>query len=103
MNLQNAILDKVTTMKDGSLKITLVTRELDPHTMAELFLSLNQEIMTVDIPEDTREEIKSKAKRLRAVLYRVWEQDKKEQFKTFELYYNHIMEMLINKYKDLLN
>ena len=38
MNLKNAILDGVKTMKDGSLKITLVTQELSPSQMAEIFL-----------------------------------------------------------------
>lgn len=103
MNLQNAILDKVTTMKDGSLKITLVTRELDPKQMAELFFNLNKEILTIDIPTDTTEEPKSKWQRLRAVLYRLWEQDMKSKYDSFELYYSHIMEKLINMYKDKLS
>ena len=102
MNLNNAILDKITTMKDWSLKIALITRELDPQTMAELFMSLNQEIVSVDIPDTTTEEPKSKSQRLRAVLYRLREQEKKWEFKSFELYYNHILELLINNYKDKL-
>lgn len=102
LNLKNAILDKMTTMKDGSLKITLVTRELAPDQMAKLFLSLNQEIMSVDIPTDISEEPKSKAQRLRAVLYKLWEQSWKDRFQTFSLYYDHIMEQLINNYKDKL-
>ena len=102
MNLSNAILDKVTTMKDWSLKITLVTRELAPKQMEELFYNLNKEILTVDVPTDTTEETKSKAQRLRAVLYRLWEQEMKSKYDSFELYYNHIMEKLINIYKDKL-
>ena len=102
MNLQNTILDKITTLKDWSLKITLVTRELAPKQMAELFFHLNKEILTVDVPTDTTEEPKSKGQRLRAVLYRLWEQEWKQKFDSFELYYNHVMEKLINMYKDKL-
>ena len=102
MNLQNAILDKVTTMKDKSLKITLITRELNPKQMAELFLSLNSEVLSVDIPTDVQEEPKSKAQRLRAVLYVLYQQENNDKYDSFELYYNHIMEKLINIYKDKL-
>ena len=102
MNLKNCILDWMRTNKDWSLKITLVTRELDPKTMAELFFNLNKEILTVDVPTDTTEEPKSKGQRLRAVLYRLWEQEWKQNYDSFELYYNHIMEKLINLYKDKL-
>lgn len=37
MKLENAIIDKVSTLKDGSVRISLVTRELSPTQMAELF------------------------------------------------------------------
>jgi len=102
MNLKGSILDKISTMKDGSLKITLVTRELPPADLAQLFTSINQEIVSVDIPEDVSDQ-KTPSQRLRWVLYKVWEQDHKEEFKTFTMYYNHILEQLINMYKDKLN
>lgn len=101
MNLQNAIIDKIQTMKDGSLKIVLVTRELTPHQMAELFLKLNEEVLTIDLPDDPSES-KSKAQRLRGVLFKDWEQNKQEKFDTSELYYAHEMERIINCIKDRL-
>ena len=99
MNLKNAIINKISTLKDRSVKIELITRELTPQQMAELFLNANNEMLSIDIPEDAWE-LKSKAQRLRWVLYKVWETSKKDKFTTFTLYYDHIMEQLIDKYKE---
>lgn len=99
MNLKNAIVNKVSTLKDRSVKIELITRELTPEQMAELFLSVNNEMLSIDIPEESWE-LKSKAQRLRGVLYKVWETSKKDKFSTFTLYYDHIMEQLIEMYKE---
>lgn len=101
MNLKNAIIDGFKSMKDGSLKITLVTRELAPEQMAELMVNLNKEIVSIDVP-DEHGDTKTPSQRFRAVLYRLWEQDHKDKFHTFTLYYNHVMEQLINLYKDKL-
>lgn len=98
MKLKNVIVDSVRTMKDWSCKITLVTRELKPDEMANIFLSLNKEMMWIDIPDEVWD-TKSPSQRLRAVLYRVWE-SKKGEFKTFSLYYNYVMEQLIDRYKE---
>lgn len=89
-------------MKDGSLKITLVTRELAPDQMAEIFLKLNQEVLSIDLPDEI-EETKSKAQRLRDVLYRVWENNHKTKFQSFSLYYDHIMSQLIDGYKEKID
>lgn len=101
MNLQNAIIDWVKTMKDGSLKITLVTRALDPKTMAEIFYSLNSEVLQIDIPEDSADE-KSPSQRLRNTLYILWEQKHRDKYATFATFYPHYMELLINSVKDKL-
>jgi hypothetical protein len=98
MNLQNCIIDGFKTTKDWSLKITLVTRELDTQTMAELISWLNKEIISIDIPDDIWE-TKSQSQRLRDVLWNVWDKNHKDKFKTFVLYYNHILEQLIEAYK----
>ena len=102
MNLKNALIDKITTMKDRSIKITLITPELDAQTMAELFLSVNNQVLNVDIPEDISEQ-KSKSQRLRAVLYRVWENKYKDKFNTFELFYNSEMERILEHYKNKID
>jgi len=107
MNLSNAIVDKVSTQKDGSLKITLITRSLSPQQLAEIFCSINQEIISIDVPDVTVDkDEKSPSTRLRATLWRIWEQnykDKVSPYTTFTIYYNSIMEQLINKYQELLN
>jgi len=102
MNLQNAIIDKVQTMKDGSIKVVLVTRELSPEQMAELFFSVNKEIVKIDLPEDNHR-TKSESQRLRDVIYVDWEQHHKEEFQTSALYYAHQMEKIINHIKDRLS
>jgi hypothetical protein len=76
INLRNCLIDKITSMKDKSLKITLITRELPPIEMANIFLHLNQEILSVQVPLEESEG-KSKSQRLRACLYRLWEQEYK--------------------------
>ena len=99
MNLKNCIVDKVSTMKDDSVKITLVTRALTPKQMAELFFSVNQEITTIDIEQENKEG-KSASQRLRAVLYRIWEQSDKTTYPEFELYYRAKMERIIEQLKE---
>lgn len=89
-------------MKDRSVKITLLTRELSPEQMAELFFSVNEEIMSVDIDEK-KAEGKSKAERLRGVLYRIWENHHKDEFASSALFYDHMMEKIIDYYKDKID
>ena len=67
MNLKNAIVDKIETTKDRGLKIVLYTRELDPLQMWELLMNVNNEVLSIDIP-DEKEEIKSKSQRLKSTL-----------------------------------
>lgn len=102
MNLQNAILDGFRILKDGSARISLTTRELSPKQLAELIVNFNKEILKIDIP-DERGESKSASQRLRDVLYLVWRNHYKTQFKTFAVYYAHIMEQLIDGYKNKID
>ncbi len=101
MNLKNAIIDGVKTMKDGSLKITLVTQELTPNQMAEIFLWINNAV-SVELPTDGWDG-KSPSTRLRNILYRYWEQNKKWEYKEFEIFYPVIMRQIWEAYKDKLN
>ena len=55
-----------------------------------------------DIKSDFEDKGKSKAQRLRGVLYRVWEQ-KSEGYKTPDDHYNHHMEKIIIHFKDKLD
>ena len=102
IDLTSAILDKITTMKDGSLKITVVTQELPPQEMAKLFMSVNQEITNVKLPKDSSQP-KSKSERLRNVIYRLWEQEYTGKYPDHNLFYESYMDQTINKIKDKLN
>ena len=96
MNLKNAIVDNLRTMKDGSIKITLLTRELDPKQMAELFLSVNQEIMSIEIPEDSGG-TKSPSQRLRDRLWAYYNNKNKNADK-FNMFYADTLEMIGKRY-----
>ncbi len=104
MKLENAIIDKVSTLKDGSVRISLVTRALSPTQMAQLFFWVNKEILAIDIDEWNKDD-KSPSQRLRAVLYRLFEQsDDKERYNNeFELFYRAKLERIIDQLKEKLD
>ncbi len=103
MKLENAIIDKVSTLKDGSVRVSLVTRALSPTQMAELFFWVNKEILAIDIDESNKDD-KSPSQRLRAVLYRLFEQssDREAYNNEFELFYRAKLERIIDQLKDKL-
>ena len=103
MKLENAIIDKVSTLKDGSVRVSLITRALSPTQMAELFFWVNKEILAIDIDESNKDD-KSPSQRLRGVIYRLWEQssDRKVYNDEFELYYRSKLERIIESLKDKL-
>ena len=106
---------KVSTLADGSLSLTIHTQELPEETMMRLF-KLRKKPGMVLISSDgiNKQEIeevekftsdfevggKTQSQRLRAVLYRVWEQS--EQAYDFPIWYETQMERIINKYKSTL-
>ena len=103
MRLENAIIDKVSTLKDGSVRVSLITRALSPTQMAELFFWVNKEILAIEIDESNKDD-KSPSQRLRGVIYRLWEQssDRKAYNDEFELYYRSKLERIIESLKDKL-
>lgn len=103
MKLENAIIDKVSTLKDGSVRVSLITRALSPTQMAELFFWVNKEILAIDIDESNKDD-KSPSQRLRAVLYRLFEQssDREAYNNEFELFYRAKLERIIDQLKDKL-
>lgn len=109
-----AIVETVATRTDGTLKIVIGTNELSPDTMAALFGLMRKacyvavkpegfgqeeieqiEAARADLGDDTR---KTKSQRLRAVLYRLWEQDP-QGFDGFDAYYLSRMEKIIEHYR----
>lgn len=111
-----AILESVSTRKDRTLKLIFGTNELSPSQAGQLLsdtekfgwlafkgesFNLDETKMMESLKADTSEGFKSDSQRLRAVLYRNWEQDA-EGFTTFTRYYSHHMEQMITHFKSLL-
>jgi len=105
------IVDKITTLKDKSCKITLDTQELKPSSAGELFTLMNS-LATVYISpaEITSRELaqvdaiepempgKSPSQRMRNVMFLLWKQDG-EGFSEFDGYYKTKMEKYIDELK----
>lgn len=106
------IIDKITTLKDRSVKITLDTQELSPTKAGEIFTLMNS-LATVYISpsEITSREMaqvdsiepempgKSPSQRMRNVLFILWKQDN-QGFKEFDFFYKERMEKYINELKN---
>lgn len=100
------------TKVDGSIKITLETRELPASSAAELFGLRNAEawavlapnqIKDISLPDEKADPAigqKTPSRRLRAVIYRLWEQQGAGT--DFESYYRVKMEQLIDQFKGKL-
>jgi uncharacterized NAD-dependent epimerase/dehydratase family protein len=111
--------NKVSTLADGTLSINIHTQELPEETMMRVF-SLRKSpgmvlISSDDISKAEQEEVekfttdfevgktKTASQRLRAVLYRVWEQEGQPRgYTDFPVFYESQMERIINKYKSTL-
>lgn len=109
-----AQIQSVRTLVDGGVKLDVVTQELAPEALTELFnlkgklgwfLMKESEIKSEEIPtQEVQLETtyKKPSQRLRSVLYRVWEQqtDQKEDFDT--VWYPRTMEKIIQQFKEKL-
>ena len=108
---------KLETMTDG-LKMIVYTNEVAPDEMATLMtLKGKQGNMLFapakykfsdedlkDLPEvEVEKGEKHPSQRLRAVLFRLWEQRDPNKTKTSDEYYRDYMERLIDKIKEQLN
>lgn len=106
------IIDTISTKKDGSVKLVIETREMPPNEMSVVFGLRNTEAWAVFAPNKVQENdvpttqadagvgTKTPAQRIRAVLYRLWEQSGKQG--EFETYYAAKMERLIDQLKEKL-
>jgi hypothetical protein len=106
---------KVSTMRDGALRLQVDTQELQPQDKAEL-MSLHQVagwfvfsesgIQEADIPTDPVElDQKTPSQRLRAILYVYWQKLDGEHNKVapFDVWYATQMERLIEHYKQKID
>ena len=109
--LLSAIIERLTSLKDGSIKITFETQEMSPAKSAELF-ALRGALATVYISpaEITTKELmqvdaiepdlpgKRPSQRMRNVLFLLWKQDN-EGYREFDAYYPAKMEVYIEQLK----
>lgn len=104
-------IENITTRKDKSVKITLGTQELSPGKAGELFTMLNAIALTYISPKgidqkeidqvdklDPEFEGKTQSQRIRAVLFKLFQQDN-EGFKDFDNYYRNKTEKYIEHLK----
>jgi len=116
MLIMPAILESFRSLRDRTLKLTFETNEPTPEQLVAIthslqkagFVAFNPDVfqekekefiasMKVDY-DDTE---KSKGQRLRAVFYKLWEQDN-QGYDTFTLFYDGQMEKLIRHFKNKL-
>jgi uncharacterized protein YeaO (DUF488 family) len=113
----NAILESFRSLKDKTLKLSFETNEPTPEQLNQiavnsqkygyLVFSGNQltpeQLESIDkAKNDLYDSSKSPSKRLRSVLY-VWFEKDNKGFKTFEDFYLHQMERVINNVKEKLD
>jgi len=111
-----AIIENISTRRDGTIKVTIGTNEVSQGKAGELF-ALNGKIAAVYIsPKETisqkemdqvnsidpEVEKKTQSQRLRAVLFRLWEQAP-EGFNDFESFYKNRTNAIIDQIKAKLN
>lgn len=106
-----ALLDKITTLKDGSVKLVFETQELSAQMAANLLEQRNQQgwlifapsNSTVTVPDEPPPEFKADktpSQRLRAVLFVLWKQEGSKA--DFDAFYRGKMERMIDWVKDKL-
>lgn len=109
-----AIVTGLSALKDGTIKVTLNLQEVHPDMAAKAFALNNQHVkayittdnVTQDVIDALNEwelepEEKSPSKRLKNVLYRLWEQDH-QGYEDSELFYRNRMNKIIEQIKSKL-
>jgi hypothetical protein len=120
MKIIPAILDSYRSLKDRTFKLVFQTNELTPEQTLHLQQNLQafgylvfkqdkfekQDLSFLDDLQADKESIesigKTKSQQLRAVLFRLWEQDN-EGFGDFDLFYGFKMNALIKYLKNKLD
>ncbi len=110
-----AIIKKIGTLADKTLRVTVDTNEANPDQMAELFTHLDkfgwfvfaENVAVEDVPTENAPEFegdKSLSQRFRDVLYVYWQQKvKPKSNKTFVQFRSEYMERKIQEVKDNLD
>jgi len=112
----DAQLEKIGTLKDGTISVNFHTQELTPEDFGQLFSMRSKLVYLAIKPElfnDKEKSIigeleaeisdigKTPSQRLRSVLYLNWKQNN-EGFKDSNLHYLHYIEKIIEHYKNKL-
>src|SRR3990167_11061367 len=108
------VIEKVTTLSDHSLKISVATQEIiSPEENAKIFNLYNKlmwfavseapvDPTSIELPDIKLERgEKSPSERMRGVLYILWEQSKNTL--TFEQFYREQMSRITDKLKEKIN
>lgn len=109
------LISGLATKVDGSIKISLETRDLGADHAAKLFSLRNQEAWILLQPNEIKEEdvklpnekadtslgTKTPSQRMRAIIYRLWEQSRSGT--DFESFYRITMEKMNDQLKEKLN
>lgn len=115
----DATVEKLETRKDKTIKLTLGTQELNPKDSSTLFGFVNKFCKVLLKPEDeeiteadisglsapdmlSKSQGKSSSKRLRDVLFVLWNQDNKG-WEDFNDFYQNRIELFIEQIKDKLD
>jgi len=112
-----ALLESFRSLKDKTMKLVFETNELTPEQLVSLqqniqrfgymafkenqFKEKEKEMLT-ELKSYFQDKGKSKSQRLRAVMYRNWEQ-KSQGYDVFDDYYNANMERIITQLKNRLD
>ncbi len=106
-------ISKIVTLADNTVRLQVDCQELDSTSEADIFklrnklghfvFAVDENITQEDIPTETLDfpTDKSPAQRLRAVLFRLWEQSPRG-YKEFEGFYRATMEKYIESLKEKL-
>lgn len=113
----NCILESFRSLKDKTLSLNFSTQEPTPEQIKAIALNsqkygylvfsgtqlTDEQLNEIDkAKNDLYDSNKTPSKRLRSVLY-IWFEQNNKGFKTFEDYYLHHMEKIINNVKDKLD
>ncbi len=107
-----AMVEKIYTLKDKSVKLVLETQEMSPNKAGALFQLMNQIVSVYVKPNEiTNDEMnkvdqvepempgKTPSQRMRNVLFILWKQDH-EGFESFDHYYLTRMNKFIDELKN---
>jgi hypothetical protein len=107
-------ISKIVTMADNTIRLQVDCQEVAPQDEAEIFklrnklgwmvFAVSENIAQTDVPTEQLEvgTTKSPGQRLRAVLFRLWEQNRRG-YPEFELFYQAKMNKIIDSLKEKLN